>query len=39
LTPAELADFEFQERVAIIAEGCKVDDWTALEIARQQRDR
>lgn len=39
LTPEELADYEFVERVAIITEGCKVSERAALEMARRQREQ
>ena len=39
MTPAELADYDFVERVCIIMEGCGVSERAAIEMARRQREQ
>ena len=39
MTPAELADYDFVERVCIIMEACKVSERAAIEMARRQREQ
>lgn len=38
MTPAELADYDFVERVAIIMEACRVSERAAIAMARRQRE-